>query len=141
LHITAIGQELRGQRRLDRSKRRAPKDLHAFLSKECDALDSLKTENQPQDHVLLALRGAIDLLFLSDDQAPDALEAIENAMKLGVQSHKLAGLFEKHSKRVKEIQTKKRAALDIFDVYLAAGSVPAETRKAFVRSDDLAALY
>ena len=54
----------------------------------------------------LALRGSMDLLFLSDDKAPDALAAIENAMKLGVPSHKLAGLFEKHSKRVKDVQTK-----------------------------------
>jgi hypothetical protein len=137
----AVCQDLRREGRLARPQRSKPAKLAAALRAQVEEIEKLRAESEPYDPVLLALKGVLGLVFPERGQAAQALAAIEQAIKLGAHSHRLAELLETHRKQLKESQEKRRATLDLFDAYLVAGDVPADVRNEFIRTDDLAALY
>ena len=141
LRILAICQQLRAEERRPKEARQSQSDLRKYLAKQVKALQTLSGEDDHQDPVLFVLRGLMELMLKSKPSKDRALEYFEQAIKLGVGSQRLTELIQRHRSLLEEAAKKHREALDMFDEYLASGSVPAEVRSQFVRSDDLVALY
>jgi len=141
LRLLAICQELRRQAAQQRGGRRRFEQLYDFLSDQIGALEELMGEAAPRDPILLALKGVSALQLPSHPDIPTALDLIDQALRLGVDSHKLITLRDKQQQMLKEAKAAGAAALDLFDIYLADGTIPLEVRANLVRRDNLAELY
>ena len=140
VRILAICQELRRERRLEPRRRKKHAQMHDFLRDQAARLRELHGEADPHDPVLLTLEGTADLLLRGRGKA-ESLGVLEQALRLGVQSQRLAALLDSHRKQIEAARKEKGTALDLFDTYLLAGAVPAGLRSQLVRGDDLGTLY
>jgi hypothetical protein len=138
--LLGICQDIRQQIRLPANKRRKPAELHTAFLTQFESLEKLKGENQPHDPVLLTLKGCTALLWRGG-ASDDAMQWLEQAMALGVQSPRLAQMLNRRSDEFKKAREQKGKVLDLFDIFLASGTVPTEVKHQFIRRDNLAVLY
>lgn len=144
LHLMAICQELRKESARGRASERQRAALYKFLGKEIESVERLRGEDTPHHPALLAVKGARELLRKGGGNAPlpkEAVEWLEGATRLGASAPKLVKLLDEQQRLLKDSRKATTAALDLFDVYLANGSIPHEVRNGLARRDDLAELY
>jgi hypothetical protein len=141
LRVLAICQEIRRELRRDAKARRPGTKWYDYLVAQTTALDKLSSDPEHPDPMLLVLQGVTDLIWGGPGKFPAAMTKIEKAMRLGVQSPRLNELVMRTQKKLKEDQKKQAEVLDLFDVYLANGTVPPTLRNQLVRQDSLAELY
>ena len=140
LRILAVCQELRRQFRLRPERRLSPPKLATFLRKEIVTLEPIQEQLKRQDPVLLVLKGLVDFLLVKG-KSNEAIAVFEQAIRLGVQSRRLIALLDRFREKAKKATGQNTRALDLFDLYLASGTVPMEIRDQLVRQDDVAHLY
>ncbi len=138
--ILGVCQDLRRQVRLPTGERRKAAELYADLQPQVDALEKLRGEQEPHDPVVFTLKGCAALLWQTGP-ADDAMHWLEQAMALGAQSPRLAQMLHRRRDAVKKSREQKGKVLDLFDVFLASGTIPSEVKAEFIRRDDLAVLY
>jgi hypothetical protein len=141
LRLLAICQELRRAAAEARGGRRQLTQLHKFLSEQIEKLEELLGEGAQRDPTLLVLKGVSALRLQAKPDVKNALDLVDQALRLGVESQGLVALREKQQNSLKEAKAAGTAALDLFDIYLADGSIPQEVRANFIRGDNLAELY
>lgn len=148
LRRLAICQELRRELRRNSRQRRDKKQLYRYLTEQAGALEKLLAVGvkdpaaaKARDPVLLVLQGVADLQWGGSGKLSAALENVNMAMQLGVQSLRLANFVDSHRQQIQKAAKEQVKVLDLFDAYLANGNVPGWVRQEFVRRDNVAELY
>jgi hypothetical protein len=140
LRILAICQELRRRVRMPPSKQTNKSKLADFLQKQVAPLEMLNEKLHRHDPVLLVLRG-LTSLRLSRGQEKQAINSLDAAVRLGLQSQKLTTLLGKEREAIKRAGERYAAALTLFDLYLSDGSIPKSVTDKVIGTDSVSLLY
>jgi hypothetical protein len=141
LHILAICQELRRQWRLPAAKRMKPPQLAKFLHEQIAALEKLVPQLKQHDPMVGVLKGVVDLLLIGGSKTTTVLDELDGALRLGVQSQKLAELLSDQRELIKNALAKKTGGMNLLDAYLASGEVPSSLAEDLNNDDTLSELY
>lgn len=146
LRLLAIEKELL-KHVVETARRRSPANerererLREFIAAQITAVEALMGEAAQQDVALLTLKALCELRLRSRGDSKAALEWIEQALRLGAQSGRLAKLREEYQQQLTKAQATSDKAFDLFDQYLADGAVPLALRTQLVSENRLAILY
>lgn len=139
LRLAAACEVLRHARRSETPP--AGKRFLEALRTQSKAVRALDDQSHRTDPVLLLLEGLIELRLASPPNVDQAIEMLTQAFNLGAQSQRLTQLLQEHREVKKKLAESSRAALAMFDVYLASGEIPEAVKDAVARHDNVAELY
>ena len=111
------------------------------LSKELEELEKLEPKAKQRDPLVRLLRALIDVVVEQKKSTPEALQALEDALRLGLRSSRLAELLQKQRTLMKELVERSKGALDLIDAYLTSGLAHPGLAADLARDDELAELY
>ena len=84
--------------------------MASYIQEQTKALDALQEEAKQQDPVLLALKGVVELLLARGGNVDTAVQWLQAAMRLGMQSQRLAELLNRLREDARRALEKRKGA-------------------------------
>lgn len=137
----AICQELRKERQLTPRRRMSKGKLRRFVVAQVNQLEQLSRGLGGHDPVVLVLKGLMEIHLKDKRDVSKGLEYLMEAARLGFTSQRFRELVMVLTELKRRGLRSRATAVDLFDTYLHAGTLPSGWRNYLQQRGDIARLY